>query len=420
MTWNAKTISFDDALVPISAWHGRPLAPGSLMQAGSDRILTTHVGSMPRAQAVVDLLARKEGGEPYDAAGFDHVMTEAVRDVVARQRACGIDVVSDGEQSKPSYATYIKDRLTGFSGNSKPVRSADLEDFPGYFARLRTRNAGLIRLARPCCTGPIAVKDRAPLEADLKRFGAALAHAGVGGARPAGFMNAASPGVIAVFQPDQHYHSHERYLEALSNAMRDEYRAIVDAGFLLQIDCPDLAMGRHITFKHATDEEFLRHAAAQVEALNAALEGIPAERMRLHLCWGNYEGPHHRDIPFEQLFDVVMGAKPQALLFEAANPRHAHEWKVFEARKRDIPDAKILIPGVISSTSNYIEHPELIAQRLETFAHIVGRERVMAGSDCGFSTFAGDGLVDPDICFAKLRSMTEGAALASARLWPHP
>ena len=387
----------------------------------AQRILTTHVGSLPRAQAVVDLLAQKEGGESYDAAEFDRVMAAAVREVVANQRACGVDIVSDGEQSKPSYATYIKDRLSGFSGDSRPIRSADLEDYPGFFARLKAANAARgstpIRLARPCCTGPIAVKDRAPLEADLARFRAALDGAPEADGNPAGFMNAASPGVIAVFQTDQHYGSHERYLEALSHAMRDEYQAIVTAGFLLQIDCPDLAMSRHITFKHESDEQFLRHAEAQVDALNAALEGIPAERMRLHLCWGNYEGPHHRDIPFEKLFDVVMRAKPQALLFEAANPRHAHEWKVFAARKRDIPPDKVLIPGVISSTSNYIEHPELIAQRLETFAHIVGRERVMAGSDCGFATFAGDGLVDPDICYAKLRSMAEGAALASARLW---
>ncbi len=388
-----------------------------VIQGSPDRILTTHVGSLPRRQAVVDLLARKEGGEPYDATEFDRVMAEAVREVVARQRACGIDIVSDGEQSKPSYATYIKDRLTGFSGNSKPVRGADLDEFPEYLARLMSRRAGAVKLARPCCTGPIAVKDRAPLEADLARFAAALDRPGAGGETPAGFMNAASPGVIAVFQPDEHYHSHALYLEALSNAMRDEYRAIIDAGFLLQIDCPDLAMGRHITFKHESDDAFLRHAEAQVEALNAALEGLPPERLRLHLCWGNYEGPHHRDMPFEKLFDIVMRAKPQALLFEAANPRHAHEWAVFAARKRDIPDDKVLIPGVISSTSNYIEHPELIAQRIETFAQIVGRERVMAGSDCGFSTFAGDGLVDPDICFAKLQSMTEGAEIASRRLW---
>ena len=383
------------------------------MQAGNDRILTTHVGSMPRVRAVVDLLVKKESGEACDAAEFDSVMTQAVHDIVARQRACGIDIVSDGEQSKPSYATYIKDRLTGFSGDSRPIRSADLEDFPGFFARLKSQGSGTIRLARPCCTGPVAVKDRAPLEADLARFRAALDAQNI----KEGFMNAASPGVIAVFQTNQHYPSHEAYLEALSAAMRDEYQTIVAAGFLLQIDCPDLAMGRHITFKHESDEQFLRHAEAQVEALNAALDGIPAERMRMHLCWGNYEGPHHRDIPFEKLFDVVMRAKPQALLFEAANPRHAHEWQVFAARKRDIPDDKVLVPGLISSTSNYIEHPELVAERIGRFTDIVGRERVMAGSDCGFATFAGDGLVDPDICFAKLESLAGGARIASQRLW---
>ena len=385
------------------------------MRAGPERILTTHVGSLPRQQAVVDLLARKESGEAYDAGEFDSVMAAAVRDIVARQRASGVDMVSDGEQSKPSYATYIKDRLSGFSGHSKAMRGADLDDYPQFLARLMSRRGAALRLARPCCTGPIAVKDRAPLTADLRRFRAALDASGI----QQGFMNAASPGVIAVFQPDEYYRSPERYLGALADAMQDEYRSIIEAGFILQIDCPDLAMGRHITYKHLSDDEFLRQAAVQVEALNAALDGLPAERMRLHLCWGNYEGPHHRDIALDKLFSIVMKAAPQALLFEAANPRHAHEWRVFSERKGEIPDHKILIPGVISSTSNYIEHPEWIAQRIRTFADIVGRERVMAGSDCGFSTFAGDGLVDPDICFAKLRSMAEGATLATRQLWNH-
>ena len=385
------------------------------MRAGPDRILTTHVGSLPRHQAVVDLLARKESGLPYDAGEFDSVMAAAVRDIVARQLASGVDVVSDGEQSKPSYATYIKDRLSGFSGHSKAMRGADLDDYPQFLARLMSRRGAAIRLARPCCTGTIAVKDRAPLSADLRRFRAALEAAGI----QQGFMNAASPGVIAVFQPDEYYRSPELYLGALADAMQDEYRSIIEAGFILQIDCPDLAMGRHITYKHLSDDEFLRQAEVQVEALNAALDGLPAERMRLHLCWGNYEGPHHRDIALEKLFSIVMKAAPQALLFEAANPRHAHEWRVFSERKAEIPDDKILIPGVISSTSNYIEHPEWIAQRIRTFADIVGRQRVMAGSDCGFSTFAGDGLVDPDICFAKLRSMAEGATLATRLLWNH-
>jgi len=383
------------------------------MRAGGDRILVTHVGSLPRPQAVVDLLAKKEAGEPYDRAAFDAVMGDAVAGIVREQVAAGVDVVSDGEQSKPSYATYIKDRLSGFSGDSPAMRGADLEDFPGYFRKLMARRAGAVKLARPCCTGAVAVKDRAPLEADLARFRAALAGSGA----TEGFLNAASPGVIAVFQPNRHYPTQGAYLEALAEAMRDEYRAIVGAGFVLQVDCPDLAMGRHVTYKAATEDEFLRHAAAQVEALNHALDGIPPDRVRLHLCWGNYEGPHHRDIPLERLFGIVMKANAQALLFEAANPRHAHEWAVFAERRREIPDDRILVPGVIQSTSNYVEHPALVAERLVRFADIVGRERVMAGSDCGFSTFAGDGLVDPEICLAKLAAMAEGAAIATGRLW---
>ncbi|MET0680214.1 MAG: cobalamin-independent methionine synthase II family protein [Burkholderiales bacterium] len=386
------------------------------MRASTERILVTHVGSMPRPREVVDLLARREAGEPYDRAAFDAAMTGAVSEIVRKQLSAGVDVVSDGEQSKPSYATYVKDRLTGFSGDSPGMRGADLDDFPGFFRRLMSRRAGAIRLARPCCTGPIAVKDRAPLEADLARLRAALVENGAA----EGFMNAASPGVIAVFQPNRHYATQAGYLEALAEAMRDEYRAIVDAGLLLQVDCPDLAMGRHVTYKGEGDDDFVRHAAEQVEALNQALEGIPADRVRLHLCWGNYEGPHHRDIPLGKIFGVVMKAKAGALLFEAANPRHAHEWAVFAARKREIPDDLILVPGVIQSTSNYVEHPELVAERLVRFADIVGRERVMAGSDCGFSTFAGDEVVDPEVCFAKLAAMAEGAAIASRRLWRRP
>jgi 5-methyltetrahydropteroyltriglutamate--homocysteine methyltransferase len=383
------------------------------VRTSTDRILVTHVGSMPRPQEVVDLLARKEAGEPYERAALDAALAKAVAETVQRQRAAGVDVVSDGEQSKPSYATYIKDRLSGFSGDSPGMRGADLDDFPGFFRRLMSRRAGAIRLARPCCTGPIAVKDRAPLEADLARFRAALAGSGA----TESFMNAASPGVIAVFQANRHYATHAGYLEALAEAMRDEYRAIVDAGFLLQVDCPDLAMGRHLAYKGGTDDDFVRHAGEQVEALNHALQDIPADRIRLHLCWGNYEGPHHRDIPLAKILGVVMKAKAGALLFEAANPRHAHEWVVLAERKREIPDGLVLVPGVIQSTSNYVEHPDLVAERLCRFADVVGRERVMAGSDCGFSTFAGDALVDPEICFAKLAAMAEGAAIASRRLW---
>jgi 5-methyltetrahydropteroyltriglutamate--homocysteine methyltransferase len=375
-------------------------------------ILTTHVGSLPRPASVIELLRQKEEGEAYDVAAYGAAMDEAVLAAVKRQRDNGIDWVSDGEQGKPSYATYIKDRLTGFGGDSTPVRGADLEDFPGYLGKLMKRREGAIKLARPCCVGPIAVKDRSPLEQDIARFKAALA--ANPGAR--GFMNAASPGVIAVFQPNRHYASHEQYLAALADAMRDEYRTIIEAGLTLQVDCPDLAMGRHVTFKADDEATFLRNAEMQVEALNHALEGLPSGRLRLHLCWGNYEGPHHHDVPFAKLFSIVMKVRPRTLLFEAANPRHAHEWQVWRDNRKAVPDDMVLVPGVVSSTSNYIEHPELVAERLERFVGIVGHERVMAGSDCGFSTFAGDGLVDPDICYAKFAAMREGADIAARRL----
>ena len=383
------------------------------MRHSTDRILVTHVGSLPRPEPVLAWLVRRESGEALDLDAYNAAMTDAVAAVVRRQCDAGIDVVSDGEQGKASYANYIRHRLGGFSGKGPRLMGADLEDFPGFQQLLATRRSQAPRLYRPVCTGPIHVKDTAPLVSDLARFRAALDAAGVA----EGFMNAASPGVIAVFQANRFYPTHEAYLAALAGVMRTEYRAIVDAGFVLQVDCPDLAMGRHLVFKDLPEADFLRHAELQMEALNAALEGIPPDRCRMHLCWGNYEGPHHRDIPLEKLFRIVMKARPQALLFEAANPRHAHEWAVFAAHRDLIPDDRILVPGVIASASNYIEHPELVAERLLRFADIVGRERVMAGSDCGFGTFAGDGLVDPDICYAKLRSMREGADLASARLW---
>ena len=383
------------------------------MRQSIDRILTTHVGSLPRSQAVVDLLARREADEAVDEDAFYAQMRAAVADVVRRQREAGVDVVSDGEQAKVGYANYIRDRFSGFSGESPAVRGADLEDFPDYLARLMRRREGAVKLHRPCCTGEIRLRNERPLAEDIANLQAALAGSGAA----EGFMNAASPGVIAVFQPNRHYPDDDAYLGALADAMRHEYQAIIAAGFVLQIDCPDLAMGRHIAFKDLDDAAFLARINAQVDALNHALRDLPADRIRMHLCWGNYEGPHHRDVDLDKIFAVVMRARPQALLFEAANPRHAHEWAVFDAMKDRIPDDKILIPGVIQSSSNYIEHPELIAQRLQRFADIVGRERVMAGSDCGFSTFAGDGLVEPSIVYAKLRAMADGAALASARLW---
>ncbi len=378
-----------------------------------DRILTTHVGSLPRSQAVLDALVAMEGDAGMDPAAFNAVLASAVLDVVARQRAAGIDWVSDGEQSKASYANYIVHRLHGFGDRSPTLRGADLTDFPGFFARLKERRSGALRLHRPCCIGPVSVKDDAPLRADIERFKVALSAAGLS----TGFMNAASPGVIAVFQPNRHYATQAQYLEALAQAMRTEYRAIIEAGLMLQIDCPDLAMARHLVYPDSSDAEFIAIAHTQVEALNDALDGIPASHVRVHLCWGNYEGPHHRDIGLEKILSLVMKVHAQTLLFEAANPRHAHEWQVFREMRHLIPGDKILVPGVISSTSNYIEHPRLVAERLLHFADIVGRERVMAGSDCGFSTFAGDGLVDPDICYAKFRAMAEGAVMASDQLW---
>jgi 5-methyltetrahydropteroyltriglutamate--homocysteine methyltransferase len=381
------------------------------MNLSTDRILTTHVGSLPRAQAVVDLLFAEDRGEGVDRAQYDATMAAAVGDIVERQMQAGVDVVSDGEMSKISYATYIRHRLTGFEiGDAPRATPKDLDDFPEYKERL-AQAGGTPKYHRPICRGPIAVEDFAPLHKDIDHLtAAAQAH----GAREA-FMNAASPGVIAVFQPNEYYPTHEAYLQALAEVMKIEYETIVNAGLLLQVDCPDLAMGRHIRFREASDAEFLRNAELQVEALNYALSTIPADRVRMHLCWGNYDGPHTHDIALSKIIHIVLKAKPQAILFEAANPRHAHEWKVWQ--EVAIPEDKVLVPGVVESTNNFIEHPELVAQRLETFAHIVGRERVLAGSDCGFGTFAGFGAVHPQITFGKLRALAEGAAIASGRLW---
>jgi 5-methyltetrahydropteroyltriglutamate--homocysteine methyltransferase len=376
-----------------------------------DRILTTHVGSLPRDDMVCDVIAQREAGTLPSEDLFDAIVDEAVDNVVAKQIEAGIDIVSDGEFSKIGYANYIKDRLSGFSGRADRLIGADLEDFPAYTTKLNARRSAAIRFQRPECTGPIYVKNRKPLDDDIRRMTAVVANH-----KPVrAFMTAASPGVIAIFQPNKYYPTHAAYLEALAMAMREEYQAIINAGLDLQIDCPDLGMGRHTIFKNQSEAAFLRHAEEQVEALNAALTGLPRERMRMHVCWGNYEGPHHHDIPLEKIIHIVLKAAPSRLLIESANPRHAHEWKVFQNLK--IPEDKVLVPGVIDSTSNYIEHPELVAERICRFADIVGRERVIAGTDCGFATFAGDGLVDPAICFAKFRSLSEGAALATRRLW---
>ena len=378
------------------------------MQLSIDRILTTHVGSLPRSKAVTDVVfAREAGQEPHEG---DEVIAAAVDAVVARQVESRIDVVSDGEMSKISYATYIKDRITGFDGDSPREPPRDLQEFPGFLER-QAASGGTPTYRRPCCVGEIAVKDLGPARLDIANFQAALERH-----RPTeGFMNAASPGVIALFQPNRHYPDHESYLEALADAMAEEYRAIVEAGLVLQLDSPDLGLGRHMMFKDKTDAQYRALAELHVEALNHALAGIPANRVRLHVCWGNYEGPHHCDAPLSMVLPIALGANVQAFLFESANPRHAHEWKDLTAMS--IPDDRVLVPGVIDSTTNFVEHPELIAERLCRFADIVGRERVIAGTDCGFSTFAGFGAVDPDIVYAKLESLAEGAGRASDRLW---
>lgn len=378
----------------------------------TNRILTTHVGSLPRSRAVTDLVFAQERGETVDQAEFDAVIGEAVDACVARQVASGVDLVSDGEMSKISYATYIKDRITGFDGDSPRTPPADLEDFPAFLQR-QASGGGTPTYRRPCCIGPVAPRSLAPLEADLAHLTAATsAH------RPTGaFMNAASPGVIALFQPNRHYPTQDAYLEALAEAMRPEYEAIVAAGFVLQLDSPDLGLGRHMMYKDRSEEDYLVLIAQHVEVLNHALRNVPAERVRMHVCWGNYEGPHTHDVEMRTILPVLMQAKPQGLLFETANPRHQHDWQAFRDLVALVPDDRVLIPGVIDSTTNFVEHPEVVAQRIDQFAQIVGRERVIAGTDCGFSTFAGFGAVDPDIVYAKLAALAEGAARASERLW---
>ncbi|MGH8220846.1 MAG: cobalamin-independent methionine synthase II family protein [Steroidobacteraceae bacterium] len=380
------------------------------MKLSTDRILTTHVGSLPRSAAVTDVLLRKERGEPYDRGEFERVVREAVSEIVARQVATGIDVVSDGETAKIGYATYIKDRLAGFGGENTARPHLDLRDHPDLRKRM-TAFTGPQTFKRLCCIAAVRLEDTEAVRQDIANFRAALVRAPATDA----FLNAASPGVVSSFQPNRYYPTHEAYVEAVGEVMRQEYEAIVSAGFVLQVDCPDLAMSRHTGFQDLTDDEFLRRAAHHVEVLNESLRNIPAESVRMHVCWGNYEGPHDHDIALEKVLGIVLRAKPQAISFEASNPRHAHEWIVWRAAK--LPDHKVLIPGVLDSSTNFVEHPELVAQRIAAFADIVGRERVLAGSDCGFGTFAGYGKVDPDVAFKKLRSLIEGARIASGRLW---
>jgi len=376
-----------------------------------NRILTTHVGSLPRPEALLTLMRAKAQGQDYDEAELAGTLRESVRDIVQRQVEVGVDLVSDGELSKPSYATYVSERLSGFGGKGALNAAADLLDYRSYAAHL-VKIGGVIPSGYgSCCQGPVAVKDTSGLEADLANLAAAVGPAGPGTA----FMNAASPGVVAIFQKNEYYTNDDDYIMAVAEALQDEYEAIVAAGFSLQIDSPDLAMGRHLAFAHLSDEEFLKIVDRNVEALNHALRNIPADRLRMHLCWGNYPGPHHHDIPLEKIADRVLRARPRYILLEGANPRHGHEWAVFE--DVELPEDKVLVPGVIDSTSNYIEHPRLVAERLLRYADVVGRERVMAGTDCGYSTFMEVPTVWPDIVWGKMASMVEGAAIASEKLW---
>jgi 5-methyltetrahydropteroyltriglutamate--homocysteine methyltransferase len=373
------------------------------------KIQTTHVGSLPRSKEITDLVFAREAGVPIEEAGFNRIVAEAVTAVVARQREVGIDLPSDGEMSKISYATYIKDRLTGFAGDSPRRPPQDLEQFPSFLERL-ARAGGTASYKRPKCVGAIAVKSLQPLKDDIDNFQAAL-----NTSRYAkGFMNSATPGVIALFQPNEFYKIQDDYLEAVAEGMRAEYEGIVAAGLILQLDSPDLGLGRHMMYKELDDDGFVAAAGRHVEVLNHALRNIPGDKVRMHVCWGNYEGPHICDIALKKILPTVLKAKPRALLFEGANPRHAHEWVDWKAVK--LPDDYVLIPGVIDSTTNFVEHPELVAERIMRFTDIVGAERVIAGTDCGFATFAGFGAVDSAIVWHKLAALSEGAALASKRL----
>jgi 5-methyltetrahydropteroyltriglutamate--homocysteine methyltransferase len=379
-----------------------------MMNSATDRFLTTHTGSLPRPDSLLALVFAQQDGAPVEAALFDREVEAAVRLMVERQAAAGVDIINDGEMSKPSYATYIKDRLHGFGGESASYSFQDLDDYPGTKAKV-FGDTGRARRTAPACNAPISVKDMEAPRLDAERLAAAA-----GGC--ATFMSAASPGVTALFFGNEHYPSHEAYLFAIADGLRHEYETIAAAGITLQIDCPDLAMGRHVQYTDLELPEFRKRIAMHIEALNHAVANIPAEQLRMHLCWGNYPGPHHCDVPLADIIDLVWTAKPATILFEAANPRHAHEYALFETVRP--PEGKILCPGVIECQSTYIEHPELVAQRIGQYANLVGRERVIAGVDCGFSIHAGSGGLDPEVAWAKLAVLAEGAAIASKRFWP--
>ena len=380
------------------------------MHRSTERFLTTHTGSLPRPEALIRAMYAKEEGVPVERGALAAQVRAAVAEVVRKQGEAGIDLVNDGEMSKPSYATYVKDRLSGFGGTGNTFVYQDLADFPNLAKRV-FGDPGRSRRKTPACNGPIGVRDAEAAPTDVDNLKAALASATATGA----FMSAASPGVVSLFFRNDHYPSHEAYLFAIAEAIRHEYETIAKAGITLQIDCPDLAMGRHIQYASLSVEEFRKRARMHVEALNHALTGIPPEQLRMHLCWGNYEGPHHCDVPLADIIDVVFLARPSAISLEAANPRHAHEWTLFERVK--LPAGKVLIPGVIESKSNFIEHPELIAQRIARYAKLVGRESVIAGSDCGYGTWVGQAAVDPDVVWAKLTALAEGARIASRQFW---
>ena len=378
------------------------------MEVNLKKISVTHVGSLPRKQEVVDFIFARENNQKYNQDDFDNVMNKAVLETVKKQVDSGVDIVSDGETSKISYATYVKDRYNGFSGDSPRNPPADLKLFPSFLKRLAD-DGGTPTYARPMCTDRVSSKGQVDLNKDIFNLKTAMKICNVS----KGFMNAASPGVISLFLQNQFYSSREEYLAALADVMKTEYETIIGSGLYLQLDCPDLALSRHMLFNDLSDDEFLKIAELHIETLNYALRDIPEEKVRVHICWGNYEGPHCCDIDMNKVFSTLMKAKAQFLLFETSNPRHAHEWEVFKNRKSEIPDNKILVPGVVDTTTNFVEHPELVRQRIERFIGIVGKDRVVAGTDCGFGTFAGFGAVDPEIAYAKLSTLSEGAALIS-------
>jgi len=376
----------------------------------TERFLTTHTGSLPRPDDLTRMMYAKEEGVPVEREALAARVRAAVAEMVKKQADAGIDIVNDGEMSKPSYATYVKDRLAGFGGSGNTFVYQDLAAFPNLARRVFC-DPGRSRRKTPACNGPIEVRDREAATDDVANLQEALAVAN----RTDAFMSAASPGVVSLFFRNDHYPGHEAYLFAIAEAMRHEYETVAQAGLVLQIDCPDLAMGRHIQYADLGLEDFRKRARLHVEALNHALAGIPPEHLRMHLCWGNYEGPHHCDVPLADIIDIVFLARPSAISFEAANPRHGHEWALFERVK--LPAGKLLIPGVIESKSNFIEHPELIAQRIGRYARLVGRENVIAGSDCGYGTWVGQAAVDPDVVWAKFAALAEGARIASREFW---